>query len=129
MASSLLVMDIMVLIRKLICPIHIQNVILQKSLFLGHTILPLLTQFYQSCSSGLGVGVGVGATDTIKISGCCQKKIFKWQASFYFFRKKACQKKLLSEVFANWRTSTNRQVTHVKLSELCNFYEGFRRNI
>jgi hypothetical protein len=46
---------------------------------------------------------------TLKISGCCPKK---WQASFYFFLQKACQKGFCSEVYANWRTSTKASHTH-----------------
>jgi hypothetical protein len=56
------------------------------------------------------------STYTIKISGCCPKKSCQLASVLSFFCEKACQK-ILSEVFANYRTSTKRQATHtVKIS-------------
>ncbi len=66
-----------------------------------------------------------------KSQGVAKKnsKIARWQVPF-FCCKKACPEKFLSEVLAIWRTSRKRQATHtVKVSEHCNFYEGFHRNI
>jgi hypothetical protein len=48
----------------------------------------------------------------LKSQGPATKKtIAKWQASLNFLRKSLPKLKFLSEVFANWRTSTKRQAT------------------
>jgi hypothetical protein len=55
------------------------------------------------------------------------QQIAEWQAYFSFLCEKDRQN--LSEFFANWRTLSKRQAMHiVKISERCNFYEGFRHN-